>query len=117
MSHNAVQINNLSPDINGDLSIIPTVSTDNTGSDSSITTYTGTEQIHLIDNTTNAVNITIPAGNTVGVGYKYQIKRLGSGGVTITPASGTIDTASSFSLASQFDSITLVSDGSNWLLI
>ena len=116
MSHNTLKINNLSPDINSDFSILPSLSLDSTGSNSSITTYTGIEEIHLIDNSTNTVNITIPAGNTVGTGYKYQIK-LGSAGVSIAPVSGTIDTISSFSLTSQFDSITLVSDGSNWFLI
>ena len=93
----------------------PSVTTDSTGSDTTITTSTGIEEIHLIDNTNNNVTITIPGGTSAG--YKYNIKRLGSGTVTIQASSGTIDTAANFSLASQFDSVTLVSDSTNYHII
>jgi len=71
----------------------------------------------LISNGANNVTITIPAASTAGTGYKYQVKRLGTGTVSIAPSSGTIDGVASFSLASQFDSITLVSDNSNYYII
>ena len=95
----------------------PSVTTDSTGTNTTISTNTGIEEIHLINNGSNNVTITIPAASSVGAGYKYNIKRLGSGTVSITPSSGTIDTASSFSLASQYDSVTLVSDNSNYHII
>ena len=92
----------------------PSVINDNSGSDTTISTSTGIEEIHLIDNSSNNVVITIP---TTSAGYKYQIKRLGTGTVSVQPSSGTIDANNSFSLASRYDSVTLVSDGTNYHII
>ena len=51
-------------------------------------------------------------------GFVIQIKNLTSSAITITPtASQTIDGASSFSLNAQYESVTLISDGSNWFII
>ena len=96
---------------------VPSVTTDSSGTDTTIATNTGIEEIHLISNTTNNVVITIPTAATAGTGYKYNIKRLGSGTVSVTPASGTIDTAANFALDLQYSSVTVVSDGSNWLIL
>jgi len=95
----------------------PDVVTDSSGTNTTISTSTGIEEIHLISNGTNNVTITIPAASTVGEGYKYNIKRLGTGTVSVAPSSGTIDGSSSFSLATQYDSVTLVSDNSNYHII
>src|SRR5210317_643443 len=95
----------------------PDVVTDTSGTNTTISTTTGIEEVHLISNGANNVAITIPAASTVGEGYKYQVKRLGTGTVSVAPSSGTIDGAASFSLASQYDSVTLVSDNSNWFII
>jgi len=40
-----------------------------------------------------------------------------SGTITITPASGTIDGQSTYPISTQYQSVTLVSDGTNWNLI
>jgi len=95
----------------------PDVITDTSGTNTTISTTTGIEEVHLISNGANNVAITIPAASTVGEGYKYQVKRLGTGTVSVAPSSGTIDGAASFSLASQYDSVTVVSDNSNWFII
>jgi hypothetical protein len=97
----------------------PDVVTDTSSTNTTISTYTGIEEVHLISNGANNVTITLPAASTVGEGYKYQIKRLGTGTVTVTPASGFIDVSgtTTFSLASQYDSVTLVSDNSNYYII
>ena len=95
----------------------PTVTTDSSGTNTTITSTTGIEEIHLISNSTNNVTITVPTGSTAGSGYKYQVKRLGTGTVSVQPSSGTIDGAASFSLASQYDSVTIVSDGTNYHII
>ena len=73
-------------------------------------------------NSSSAVTLTLvsAAAATVGEGFKYQIKRLGTGAVTVDPAgSEYIDHSgqSTFSIGAQYDSITLISDGTNWLLI
>jgi hypothetical protein len=95
----------------------PSVTTDSSGTDTTISTVTGIEEIHLINNSTNNVVITIPTGATAGAGYKYNIKRLGTGTVSVTPASGTIDTVASFALDLQFSSVTVVSSGANWFVV
>ena len=71
-------------------------------------------------NSSSAVTLTLVSAVTVGEGFKYQIKRLGTGAVTVDPAgSEYIDHSgqSTFSIGAQYDSITLISDGTNWLLI
>ena len=98
----------------------PSVTTDSSGSDTTISTTTGIEEVHLINNTTNNVVITLPAASTAGAGYKYQIKRLGTGSVTIDPnGSEYIDHSgqTTFAIGAQYDSVTLCTDGSNWYLI
>jgi len=78
------------------------------------------EEIYYIDSG-SAVTVTLVAASTVD-DFKYNLKRLGAGAVTIAlNGSDVIDHSgqTSFSLANQYDSITLVSDGTNnrWLII
>jgi hypothetical protein len=96
----------------------PTVTTDSSGTNSTISDpAAGTlEDIYLVSNGANAVTITLPTvtGNS---GYIAQIKRLGTADVTISPASGTIDGASSQVLSVQYAALTLTTDGTNWFII
>jgi hypothetical protein len=78
------------------------------------------EEIYYIDSA-NAVTVTLVAASSVD-GFKYNLKRLGTGSVTVAlNGSDVIDHSgqTTFSLANQYDSITVVSDGSNnrWLII
>jgi len=51
-------------------------------------------------------------------GFVIQIKNLTSSAITITPnGSEQIDGSSSFSLNAQYESVTLISDNSNWFII
>ena len=98
----------------------PNVTTDSSGTDTTISTTTGIEEVHLISNGASNVVITLPAAATAGAGYKYQIKRLGTGNVTVDPnGSEYIDHSAqtTFAIGAQYDSITLCTDGSNWYLI
>jgi hypothetical protein len=96
----------------------PTVITDSSASDTTISTTSGIEEIHLISNGSTAVTITLPASATAGAGYKYNVKRLGTANVTIDGnGSETIDGSTTFVLSSQYSAITLASDGSNWFVI
>lgn len=92
----------------------PNVTTDSSGTNTTISTTTGIEEVHLIDNGAAAVQITLPAASTAGSGYKYQVKRLGTANVTI---SATIDGGSSFVLTNQYDSLTVVSNGTQYYII
>ena len=98
----------------------PSVTTDSSGSDTTISTTTGISEVHLISNAANNVVITLPAAATAGAGYRYEIKRLGTGSVTIDPnGSEYIDHSgqTTFAIGAQYDSVSLVTDGSQWFLI
>ena len=95
---------------------IPTVTSATPGSTYSITTSTSLMEIYLLTPSV-ACAVTIPTASTAGSGYRYNIKNNSTYTVTISPSSGTIDTASSFSLPVQFSNVTLVSDGLNWFVL
>ncbi len=75
------------------------------------------EEIYLIDNGSTAVTINLPT--SIGItGMKYQIKRLGTANVTIDGNSTeTIDGLTTIVLYSQYSSITIISDNSNWAIL
>ena len=100
----------------------PTVISDSSGTDTTISTKSGIEEVHLISNGSTAVTITIPTAATVGSGYKYNIKRLGTATVTIESASissgnNQIDGQDSYALSNTYESVTLVSDGTTFYVI
>jgi hypothetical protein len=68
---------------------------------------------------TAVMTATLP--NTVGIaGRQYTIKRTFSGGSAVTvgtTSSQTIDGVTTYSLAAQWQFVTVVSDGANWLII
>jgi len=96
----------------------PTVTTDSSGTDSTISNPAASvlEDIYLVDNGASAVNITLPTV-TSNSGYKVQVKRLGTANVTVTPASGTLDGAANQVLSVQYAAFTCCTDGTNWFII
>lgn len=73
-------------------------------------------------NTAAAVAVNLPAAATAGAGKMYIIKdetgQALTNNITITPnGSEKIDTAGNYVIANNFQSITLVCDGSNWFII
>lgn len=66
----------------------------------------------------SAVTVTLPSASGI-TGYKLNLKRTGAGAVTINTASSAeyIDASTSISLATQYDSYTLVSNGSGWFIL
>jgi hypothetical protein len=97
---------------------VPTTTAVSQGTDYTISTSTGIEEIFFITPTAD-INVNLPAASTAGDGYKYNIKNLASGfTLTIDPNSTeTIDGATTFAISTQYQSITIVSDGSNWFII
>jgi hypothetical protein len=81
-------------------------------------TITPIDYTVLGDATSGAITITLPTA--VGaIGRTYIIKRTNSGAnnVTITTTSSqTIDGVTTFTLSNQYDTITVVSDGANWMI-
>lgn len=76
--------------------------------------------IVLVDDDTAAGAVTITLPNVASaVNKKYTIKKLGTtGNVTVeTDSSETIDGSANLMISSQYESTTLVSDGSNWFIV
>jgi len=82
-------------------------------------TATDTDSVLICDASSGALTVTLPSASGIA-GRQYTIKRINTGTnvVTIAAASGeTIDGAASVDLGSQYDVITVVSDGSNWWMV
>jgi hypothetical protein len=56
-------------------------------------------------------NVTLPAATA---GMVVDVKNVGTGVVTVLPAAGTIDGAANYPLSVQYQSVTVVADGTNW---
>lgn len=80
---------------------------------------TGSDSVILADATTAAFNVTLPTA--VGIsGRQYTIKRIngGANNVTLnTTSSQTIDGVTTKVLNAQYASVTVVSDGANWMIV
>jgi hypothetical protein len=79
--------------------------------------YTATISDYTINCTANTFTVTLPTA--VGVtGRIYVVKNTGTGVITIaTTSSQTIDGATTQTLATQYASYTVQSDGANWIII
>ena len=107
--------------VNANVSNKPKVEVDtNPNSPYNIDTYTNLEEIYVLTPSSD-ITVTIPSAGDVGEGYKYQIKNMSTNKITINPdGTETIDGAgnTTFDLAVQYQSVTLVSDGtSQWFII
>jgi hypothetical protein len=72
---------------------------------------------YLVDVTANSVTITLPTAASI-TGQRFVVKNSSTGVVTInTTSSQTVDSYASGALTiSQYQSLTLMSNGSNWIL-
>ena len=67
-----------------------------------------------------AFTVTLPPAATAGDGFKVTVKKIDSSTNAVTidgDASETIDGQATYALSAQYDSVTILSDGSNWLTI
>ncbi len=63
------------------------------------------------------ITITLPTAASI-TGMRYDIKRSGAGSVIVaTTSSQTIDGLSSVTISSQYANLTVISDGSNWIIV
>ena len=88
---------------------------------SKTSSYTATASDHSLfcDATSGNLTITLPSA-TGCAGRVYVIKKIDSGANLVTigcSGSETIDGASNYQLSSQYESITMQSNGSNWYII
>ena len=71
-----------------------------------------TDEVVLMTGTGNAT-LPAPAG-----GKSVTVKNVGAGVITVVPnAAESIDGAASFNLPTQYDAVTVMSDGTDWLVI
>lgn len=78
-----------------------------------------TDSTVLLTATTGTITATLPTA--VGItGRQYVIKRTGTGATSYTvntTSSQTIDGAATYTLAAQYATVTVQSDGANWVII
>lgn len=89
-----------------------------TGLFAAIATKTGAYTMTALDGVILAngtFTVTLPPVSSSGI--RYTVKNIGTGTVTVSPASGTIDGAASKSLAVQYATVDVVSDGTNWFTV
>ena len=97
---------------------VPNITSASPGTAYTISTHAGIEEIYLLTPSAN-ISVNLPAAATAGTGHKYQIKNLAASySLTIDPdGAETIDGLSTFVISSQYESITIVTNGSNWFII
>lgn len=80
-------------------------------------TYTAGATDYVINCTANTFTVSLPTA--VGItGRVYVIKNSGTGVITVDPnGAQTIDGLSAYTLAVQYESITVMSNGANWIVI
>lgn len=82
------------------------------------TIVAATDDVILADGAGGAFSVTLPTA--VGVTKPLRIKRINSGANNITVATTsaqTIDGAANYVIGQQYESITVVSNNSNWLIV
>jgi hypothetical protein len=78
--------------------------------------YTATTLNYVIDCISGTFTVTLPTAAGI-TGQQFIIKNSGAGSITVDPdGSQTID-GSTTQVLSQYDSITIVSNGTNWIII
>ena len=79
-------------------------------------TYTASATDYVIDCTSGTFTVSLPTA--VGItGRVYVIKNSGTGTITIDPnGAQTIDGLSAYTLAVRYESITIMSNGANWIV-
>lgn len=86
-----------------------------TPSDSKL--YNDYEVVYTVSNGSTAVTATLPTAASIE-GKKVHVKILGTANVTVDGhSSETIDGSSTFVLTTQYSSVTMISDGTNWFVI
>lgn len=80
-------------------------------------TYTATTADHVINCTSGTFTVTLPLANTKA-GLLFTIINTGAGAITVgTTSSQTINGSTTYSLATQYDWVTVISDGvSKWYI-
>ena len=96
---------------------VPSVTAASPSTTYTISTHAGIEEVYILTPSADLA-VSVPAASVSGSGFKYQIKNLSSSyNLTITPTSCNVDGAATFVLNTQYQSLTMISDGSNYHVI
>lgn len=79
-------------------------------------TYTATASDHTIDCTSGTFTVNLPTAVSI-TGRIYVIKNSGTGVITVASGTQTIDGALTYLLSAQYQSVTVQSNGANWVII
>lgn len=82
-------------------------------------TITTSDSVVLCDASGGAFTITLPAASGL-TGRRFDVKKTDSSALAVTidgNASETIDGSTTIALTTQYESVTLLCDGSNWRII
>lgn len=94
----------------------PTISDKTTNFTISTPSASTLQEIYTVSGA-STVTITLPDATACG-GMRYDIKRLGTATTTVAcNGSQTIDTLSTIQLLAQYSSVTVISTGTNWIII
>lgn len=106
------------PDKNGTMAMTDDVNPATTAKTAAYTVVAGDKnKTILCDASSAAFTVTLPAAATAGGGFEVSVKKTDSSVNAVTidgNASETIDGATTLVVSQQYDSYTLVCDGSNW---
>ena len=98
----------------GDVTIsVYDISINTVNSNTTLPAVSGRKYVYIVSGTTT---ITLPTA--IGNKSYYTIKNVGASTITISTSLGqTIDGSSSATMSSQYLSLDIISDGSNWFII
>lgn len=73
----------------------------------------------FVDTTSGSVTVTLPDATTVTPDTPFVVKRTtaGANSLTVSTGGGNIDGAATKSMATQYDTFTFVSDGTNYWIV
>lgn len=103
----------------GGYSVTVDTSTISTTNPTNLTSPSDNEEVYIISNGATDVTVNMVAAATCGSGFKYTFKVLGTGTITLDPnGSEYIDHSGQTTYSpAQYDSVSLITDGSNWYLV
>ena len=94
-----------------------TVTVSSPSTDQTLSAPSGIEEVYIYTPSTT-ITVNLASASSCGAGFRLQIKNASANTITIDPNSTeTIDGATTFALSTQYASVTLVTDGSNWFII
>jgi hypothetical protein len=94
-----------------------TVSVSSPATNQTLSAPSGIEEVYIY--TPSApITVNLASASSCGTGFRYQIKNNSANTITVDPnLSETIDGSLTFALSTQYASLTIVTDGSNWFII